>query len=263
MTNGPAKNRVDKGPADDNRVGDEWLEIGRIVAPQGLNGEVRVYPNSDFPERFLEPGERWLLRPNATEPESIQLEGGRFLEGKGLYVIRLEGIRYRDQSEKLRGAKLLVPESDRPYLEEDEYHVLDLLGVEVFHHHTGEPIGTIKDIIPAGNDLLEIALVQPPSSSESDAPPVSDAQAVESGDPGTGSDGVAKEAAASAMPHGSMRKKARQRMIKSARKSKKKKPKIPTVLVPFVPELVPIVDLEAGRITIDPPPGLLDEGQNE
>jgi len=31
---------------------DDWLEIGRIVAPQGLNGELRVYPDTDFPERF-------------------------------------------------------------------------------------------------------------------------------------------------------------------------------------------------------------------
>jgi 16S rRNA processing protein RimM len=30
------------------------------------------------------------------------------------------------------------------------------------------------------------------------------------------------------------------------------------VLVPFVAELVPQIDLEAGRVVIDPPPGLLN-----
>jgi 16S rRNA processing protein RimM len=35
-----------------NKKSDAWLEIGTIVAPQGLKGELRVYPNSDFPERF-------------------------------------------------------------------------------------------------------------------------------------------------------------------------------------------------------------------
>ena len=39
---------------------DDWLEIGKIVSPQGLTGELRVYPNTDFPERFEEPGKRWL-----------------------------------------------------------------------------------------------------------------------------------------------------------------------------------------------------------
>jgi 16S rRNA processing protein RimM len=42
---------------------EEWIEIGTIVSPQGLNGELRVYSNSDFPERFLVPGKRWLQAP--------------------------------------------------------------------------------------------------------------------------------------------------------------------------------------------------------
>ena len=42
----------------------KWLEIGTIVAAQGLRGEVRVYPSSDFPERFLEPGTR-IASPKA------------------------------------------------------------------------------------------------------------------------------------------------------------------------------------------------------
>jgi 16S rRNA processing protein RimM len=31
---------------------DGWMEIGAIVGAQGIKGEVKVYPNSDFPERF-------------------------------------------------------------------------------------------------------------------------------------------------------------------------------------------------------------------
>lgn len=61
----------------------DWLEIGKIVAPQGLAGEVRVYPNSDFPERFEQPGQRWLLRPGETEPQPIELLGVGILRAKG------------------------------------------------------------------------------------------------------------------------------------------------------------------------------------
>jgi 16S rRNA processing protein RimM len=32
------------------------------------------------------------------------------------------------------------------------------------------------------------------------------------------------------------------------------------IMVPFVAELVPVVDLEAKQLVIDPPPGLLDPG---
>ena len=137
---------------------DGWLEIGKIVAPQGLHGEMRVYPATDFPERFEVPGPRWLLRPGESEPQPVELKKGRYLEGKKLYVIKLAGVEYRDRAEELRGCKLLVPESDRPQLGEDEYHVMDLIGLSVFMQESGELVGKVLDVIPAGNDLLEVEL---------------------------------------------------------------------------------------------------------
>ncbi|MEH1917586.1 ribosome maturation factor RimM [Nostoc sp.] len=137
---------------------DDWLEIGKIVSPQGLSGELKVYPVSDFPERFEVPGKRWLLRSGDTEPQPIELLTGRYISNKNLYVIKLAGVETCDQAEALRGCKLMVPASDRPQLAEDEYHVLDLIGVEVFMQASGELVGTVVDIIPAGNDLLEVKL---------------------------------------------------------------------------------------------------------
>ncbi|MEH2107909.1 ribosome maturation factor RimM [Nostoc sp.] len=137
---------------------DNWLEIGKIVSPQGLSGELRVYPVSDFPERFEVPGKRWLLRSGDTEPQPIELLTGRYISNKNLYVIKLAGVENCDQAEALRGCTLMVPASDRPQLGEDEYHVLDLIGLEVFMQASGELVGTVVDIIPAGNDLLEVKL---------------------------------------------------------------------------------------------------------
>ncbi|MEH2023381.1 ribosome maturation factor RimM [Nostoc sp.] len=137
---------------------DNWLEIGKIVSPQGLSGELRVYPVSDFPERFEVPGKRWLLRSGDTEPQPIELLTGRYISNKNLYVIKLAGVENCDQAEALRGCTLMVPASDRPQLSEDEYHVLDLIGLEVFMQASGELVGTVVDIIPAGNDLLEVKL---------------------------------------------------------------------------------------------------------
>ena len=63
-----------------------WLVIGKIVSPQGLRGEVRVNPSSDFPERFLRPGDRWL-QDESEEPKKIQLNSGRRVPGKAIYVV--------------------------------------------------------------------------------------------------------------------------------------------------------------------------------
>ncbi|MBW4592494.1 MAG: ribosome maturation factor RimM [Brasilonema angustatum HA4187-MV1] len=137
-----------------------WLEIGTIVAPQGLDGQMRVYPDTDFPERFEVPGIRWLLRPEQTEPKTVELLSGRYIPGKNLYIIELEGVEDRNQAEELRGCKLMVQQSDRPQLGEDEYHVIDLVGLPVFIQESGELLGSVVDILPAGHDLLEVQLHQ-------------------------------------------------------------------------------------------------------
>lgn len=139
----------------------EWLTIGRIVGPHGLNGEVRVYPDTDFPERFEQPGERWLLKPDQANPASIQLIKGRFQEGKGLYILKLAGINHRNQAEALRDTQLLVKADDRLPLEPGEFHVDDLIGLSVYLQLTGEPVGTVVDLYRAGNDLLEVQLRSP------------------------------------------------------------------------------------------------------
>lgn len=185
-----------------------WVEIGRIVAAHGLRGEVRVSPDSDFPERFLTPGQRWLQRHPQSEPEPVDLLKGRFTASKGLYVVQLKQISDRNAAEELRGAVLLVPADDRPPLEDDEFYVADLVGLEVFLQGNSVPIGVVVDLYSAGNDLLAIDIYAQEGTESVDQQP----------------------------------------------KSKKKLP----VLVPFVPEIVPVVDLEAGYVEITPPAGLLD-----
>jgi 16S rRNA processing protein RimM len=206
-----------------------WLQIGKIVAPQGLKGELRIYSSSDFPERFETPGQRWLMRPGETEPETVELLRGRGVPGKGLYIVQLAGVETREQADALRGAQLLVPDSDRPQLKEDEYHVQDLLTLEVFNQLTGEAIGVVVDVIPAGNDLLEVQLHQQPEP-EAPKPEVP-------------------------LPN----RLSKQRQAKAKRK---KVVKPTTVLIPFVKAIAPVVDLESRRIEITPPPGLLEVNEN-
>lgn len=38
---------------------------------------------------------------------------------------------------------------------------------------------------------------------------------------------------------------------------------LPPLVVPFTREVVPLVDLEEGRIVLDPPPGLVDEAERK
>ena len=136
------------------------MAVGKIVAAQGLRGELRVLPLSDFPERFTKAGTRWLQRHD-DPPRRVDLKGGRQLPGKELYVVRIDGIDSREAAEALVGEELMVLASDRPRLARGEFHLLDLVGLEVRVQDgeaPGASIGTVRDLIHAGNDLLEVTL---------------------------------------------------------------------------------------------------------
>ncbi|MGB7415373.1 MAG: ribosome maturation factor RimM [Thermosynechococcaceae cyanobacterium] len=137
---------------------EQWLPIGYIVGPQGLKGEVRVYPETDFPERFEIPGRRWLCAPDQSEPQPIELLQGRYLNKKGLYVVKLAGITTIEQAEQLRQGTILIQATDRPTLADDEYYLPDLVGLDVILQETQKVIGTVVSLVPAGNDLLEVQL---------------------------------------------------------------------------------------------------------
>ncbi|MDJ0598814.1 MAG: ribosome maturation factor RimM [Crocosphaera sp.] len=181
----------------------KWLEIGTIVAPRGLKGELKVLSSTDFPERFEIPGQRWLQSPDGLSTEPIELISGKGVAGKNIYIIRLEGINDRNKAESLRDYKLLIIDETIPELDKDEYHVSQLIDLEVYDQKTGRLLGTVVDIFSAGNDLLEIKLID---NTETEA-------------------------------------------------TKKKDKKI---FIPFVYEIVPVVDLEHKKIEINPPKGLLE-----
>lgn len=218
-----------------SKSGEEWVLIGRIVGAHGLHGHVKVYPESDFPERFMEPGDRWLKKSDG-KPEPVRLTSGRYLEGKNNYLVKLAGVDFRDQAETLRSAQLLVPASDRLPLEPGEFHVNDLIGLSVIIQADGTELGKISNIFTTGHDLLEVTLAD---SKQPLAEPVIPAEPTQN------------------FPDPSLRAKAAQKLRrKEKRQQKKKKPK--TLLVPFVEEIVPVVDIAAGHIEITPPPGLID-----
>lgn len=206
----------------------ELLEVGIITSPQGLKGELRVYADSDFPERFTKAGTRWVQHPDTAAITEVQLKGGRYLTGKNLYVIKLEGIEDRSQADEFRNYKLLVDKSDRPKLSKDEYHVADLVGTEVYHQETGENIGVVVDLYSAGNDLLEIRLHKQP---ENNPKPQKDLSQVSR---------------------------------RSKRKKYRPKPNNPvTIFIPFVKEIVPVVDIANQRLEISPPDGLINIHETE
>ena len=173
----------------------EWLIVGLITSCHGINGQIKIKSLSDFEERFLKPGIRWLQKENET-PQKIELLSGFKQPGKETFIVKLQGINSRNHAEKLKKYKILVKTDKLPKLKKEEFHLLELINLDVKTLENDELtiIGKVIDLENEKNNLLIIELL----------------------------------------------------------KNKKK------VLIPFVEEIVPMVDIKNNFLIIKPPKGLLE-----
>jgi 16S rRNA processing protein RimM len=126
------------------------LVIGRVTAPFGIKGEVRVRPETDFPERFRELGEVCLELANGEE-RVVRVAGAR-VTPKGI-LLKLEGCEDRDAVEGLRQALVKVRPSMAAPLPEGSYWVHQIVGLRVFTEE-GEDLGEVTEVVrSAGNDV--------------------------------------------------------------------------------------------------------------
>jgi len=126
-------------------MGEEDIVIGEIVAPFGRKGEVKVIPQTDFPERFLE------LEALLIDGRELDVEGVRF--HKGAALIKFEGVDDISAAEELRGKRILISESELTPLEADEYYIHDIISLEVLTTE-GQSLGRIKEVLRSpANDV--------------------------------------------------------------------------------------------------------------
>lgn len=130
--------------ATDNLTREEWpVVIGVVTKPQGLLGELRVRPHTDRLERFGELEQVGMFPPRG-EPRICAITEWRSYSG--WIYLRVEGISDREGAETLRDAEVRIRKDMRYELEEGEYWVEDLIGIEVTTD-TGVALGTIHDVL--------------------------------------------------------------------------------------------------------------------
>jgi 16S rRNA processing protein RimM len=117
--------------------------IGRITRAHGLRGEVKVRPETDFPDRFARL-RRVLLLPEGTEPREVTVEAVR-RQGT-LVLLKLTGVDDPEAARALRGAAVAVAWEERVPLPEGQYYVAEVLGLAV-RTEEGEPLGTVAEVL--------------------------------------------------------------------------------------------------------------------
>jgi 16S rRNA processing protein RimM len=132
---------------------EQFIVVGKIVKTQGNRGELRVYPLTDFPERFLTM-EKVLVELQG-KTEYYHIEAARLY--KKFVIVRFREIADMTAAEKLKGGLLKVGREDLMELPGDSYYIFDLIGLGVFSG-AGENLGTLEDVIQTGaNDVYVVA----------------------------------------------------------------------------------------------------------
>ncbi|MDO5096759.1 MAG: ribosome maturation factor RimM [Peptostreptococcaceae bacterium] len=123
--------------------------VGRIVNTHGLKGDVKIYSYTDYPERFEEidyvyddDGKKYMLE--------------RVKYHKSMPIIKLQTVDSIDDAEKMRGATLYIDEENLRELEEDEYMISDLVGLQAFTE-SGSLLGEVVNVLQyTANDIYVI-----------------------------------------------------------------------------------------------------------
>ncbi len=116
----------------------EYLVIGEVLKPQGVRGEIKVRPITCDPERFLELRGVYLLENGSYVYKKVK---SARLSQDAAYL-SLEGVKDRDEAEKLRDMLLYVDRAHAVELPEDADFICDLIGC-IAHDDEGNLVGEL------------------------------------------------------------------------------------------------------------------------
>lgn len=129
----------------------ERLEVGQIVNTFGINGFVKVYPYVNDIKRFDDLKNVYIK----LKKQESRLEIEEVKYQKNMVLLKFKGIDSVEGAEKLRNSYIEIERKDAIPLEEGEYFIADLLGLDVYLD-TGEKLGVLDDIFNNGSSDIYV-----------------------------------------------------------------------------------------------------------
>ena len=127
---------------------EQLFRVGVIASTHGLKGEVKVYPTTDDQNKFnkLES----VILDTGKEQLNLEIQQVRFF--KKMAILKFKGIDNINDVEKYKGQSLYVTRENAVNLEDNEFYIADLIGMEVYSDDGR--IGKLRDVILTGaNDV--------------------------------------------------------------------------------------------------------------
>ena len=139
------------------------IEIGRVIKPHGLAGEVKVRLHFEG-SRALFDCEELILGRDGEADVVLAIEASRASPVGP--ILKLAGVDDREAAEALRGARLSVDRSALPELEPGEYYLGDLVGARV-----EGPEGAIGEVVQiVTHPSVDAAVIRLPDGSTAEQP---------------------------------------------------------------------------------------------
>ncbi|MCB1886936.1 MAG: ribosome maturation factor RimM [Rhodocyclaceae bacterium] len=133
------------------------MVLGRIVAPFGIQGWVKIHPFGDDPIAWRRMKHWWVSADDSVEDgawRQLRLKACR-QHGNSL-VASFEEVPDRTAAEQLGKLFIGAPREAMPEPGHDEYYWGDLIGLEV-RNPAGEVLGKVAGLIETGaHDVLQL-----------------------------------------------------------------------------------------------------------
>lgn len=131
---------------------EDFLQVGVITATHGIRGEVKVFPTTDDPERFLDLETVYL--DTGREKKLLTISSVKFF--KQFVILKFKEFDNINDVEPFRKKSLLVTRDQAVPLEEDEYFIADLIGLRVITDED-KGLGELTDVLETGaNDVYQV-----------------------------------------------------------------------------------------------------------
>lgn len=123
--------------------------MGRMRAPFGVKGWVKVQPYTRETEGLLAYSQWWLRDESGWQPRAVAEAA---VHGESL-IARLEGCNDRDCAAQLRGREVAVPRYRLQALGPGEFYWADLIGLKVITL-SDETLGVVEDLMETGGGAV-------------------------------------------------------------------------------------------------------------
>jgi len=128
---------------------EDCFQVGYIIKPHGLKGEVQIYLDVDNPKQYKNMESVFVLDGQSLVPfflVSMSLNRDKA-------IVKFEDVDTIEQAKSIKGLELYLPLSSLPELEGNDFYYHEIQGFLLSDEKLGE-LGIVSSVVDAGHQLL-------------------------------------------------------------------------------------------------------------